>query len=122
MEDKDFKYEYVMGRTFNDDHMFPVIVGYIFTHQFTVGEYFITFENVLNIFKSIIEKNDKLYWNSDKNEIILRLYLPVNNDVVNTIKIIMNNISNNSIINVDGHYVMIKINELLKINKDEYYN
>ena len=122
MENKDFKYEYVMGRTFNDDPMFPVIVGYIFTHQFTVGEYFITFEDVLNIFKNIIEKNDELYWNNDKNEILLKLYLPINNDDFKTIKFIMNIISNDSVINIDGHYISIKINELLKIGKDDYYN
>ena len=122
MEYKDFKYEYVMGRTFNDDPMFPIIVGYIFTHQFTVGEYFVTFEDVLNIFKNIIEKNDELYWNNEKNEILIKLYLPVNNDVFNTIKIIIDNISDNSIISIDGHYISIKINELFKINKDDYYN
>ena len=115
---EDFKYEYILGKNVSIDPMFPLCLGYIFTHQFTLGEYIVTFEDILHIFTVLLDENDKLFYNTDNNEIILRLFLPVTKEDIETVNTVLNRITTDSEIKIDGHYILIKINNLLNITEN----
>lgn len=121
MDYQDFKYEYIIGHKVDENPMFPLIMSYIFTHQFTLGEYFVTFDDVVNLFKSLFDEKDEILWN-DKNKIIICLELPVTKNDLDTVKTILHYLcSDVSDVFVDGHYISFEIKELFNVNKDEYF-
>lgn len=118
IKNEDFKYEYIMGRNISSDPLFPLEMGYIFTHQYTLGEYFVTLDNIVEAFKSLLEKGDKIFYNNETHEILIKLSLPVNKEDIETIKTVLRYITVGSEINIENHYILIKIKDLLNIKKD----
>ena len=76
------------------------------------------YEDILHIFTVLLDENDKLFYNTDNNEIILRLFLPVTKEDIETVNTVLNRITTDSEITIDGHYILIKINNLLNITEN----